>query len=1447
MEMALMSIVPPEMQVFSYSKTKDHPVASSDVCDSWLYRKGVQVLYLDADDAQASARAAEQICLDWMKLQQSRKRLSPRCFAYRFSSDDPLRASIGPMLTSTILHSLTQTQLDHLKFHRPMLQDQHKLQNAWGEEDLINLIQFFAFRQHTPLLLFGLDECDLRSRMAFWALLGAIASRSENDRVKVIATSSRPGSLSSEQLRGELSQWPDVQLLECVVQVPVDERAHHLPGAHGYQEDLLSRLCPRNLGRAETSGHLQRLIGSMDPATLDAMIRLLEKYSRWPAEMSSGNLSLFSSLLAEVTPTTTPTALVSKIIQSTIHDQDFFQSLLGWMLCGQRPLTRLELSTLLCCSRSTTTNEELSCPSDDAIQFALQKVEKQLRGFAGSHENQNQFRLSGDVLKYIQDGAGGLWIEVKTSAPRKTADFLLRYLASSDIQKRLRNMYQRYEARVELSADDLTPPILSDGRDIIFYAVQALPHHLSGIDFSTELVTKLKDPSGPYTPWANVYWAMSNPFSRPPSGPLKSAWATCVASMPFASTVMHSNLASGDDGSGPSMDQLVNAVRANDEDAALSYAHRLNFQLERKHPSKLSEAGQPPLEISWPAPMLWRATWLQMNRLVRLLLESGMRCDDRSSAFDPSLLYMAARLGHLEILDMLLDHGADAHAKGFNDSTSLEVACQRGHADVVKSLLGRNISLLEEPQPHRPLYTACIWGSWKVVQELLELGANPNLPAQRNPTSPPDSRLSESERTPITAACSIGSEKGVGLLLDHGADPNVAYFPAGTGVDTPLWFAAVRGGSVGCTRLLLQHGADPNHELLKPPILSEIITSGWAPHTIKQAVFDLLVQNNPPAQLERAEEDGGTPLMAAATAGDVAAVRWLLDHGAEINAVDSGDHHALFFAVQFDHVPVVDVLLGHKDAPLLDMSCGHGFTLVQMAVESAGLLRKLLDAGASPDLANNRRRTALQTAVSSGATDAVRLFLEPERRVDVHHRDAWGWSPILDATDCENPSAEVIRMLMESGCRLSDTSQQGWSPLHYAVYYSRPEIVRILLEYHTQDDLERRTATGKTPLRAVWQVKGPETIECIRLLVRAGANVNAQDSGGMTILMRLSGIGPDARAAHDYLLGLSGIDAHLSAKTRGTALHAACRAGDVDLVSRLLGLGLDANARTACWAGTPLVAACMPWADREASLDRAERVARLLVARGADVNGACGVGASSPLCAAASHTRVDMINFLLDKSASARGADAWGRLPIHFAAASGIRNFEAVALVHGEDIMAADGLKKNVLHWAAQFGNLETVRTILQRLRPEDRAQYVNSEDVDGWTPLAWATRPDFTTWRFNTEPQNYVATVKLLIENGADVSVRFRSGEGEHAEVFTPLEMARRCASGDDVLRLLAPRSEEKLQDNKSAGRTSQRKYKKWESCCDFCLSVSQPTTLPGSPKSTNADKVVNTLGRLL
>ena len=91
------------------------------------------------------------------------------------------------------------------------------------------------------------------------------------------------------------------------------------------------------------------------------------------------------------------------------------------------------------------------------------------------------------------------------------------------------------------------------------------------------------------------------------------------------------------------------------------------------------------------------------------------------------LVYVAARCGSLELVNALLEAGADPNIEGGHECTALQVACRGGSAEVVEILLkhGANASLYGG-ESGSPLQAACACPSLRTVKLLVGVLADVN-------------------------------------------------------------------------------------------------------------------------------------------------------------------------------------------------------------------------------------------------------------------------------------------------------------------------------------------------------------------------------------------------------------------------------------------------------------------------------------------------------------------------------------------------------------------------------------------------------------------------------------------------------------------------------------------------------------------------------------------------
>lgn len=115
-------------------------------------------------------------------------------------------------------------------------------------------------------------------------------------------------------------------------------------------------------------------------------------------------------------------------------------------------------------------------------------------------------------------------------------------------------------------------------------------------------------------------------------------------------------------------------------------------------------------------------------------------------------------------------------------------------------------------------------------------------------------------------------------------------------------------------------------------------------------------------------------------------------------------------------------------------------------------------------------------------TDAL-LAAGPD--LDVYEAAALGYLDRLHERLEEDPS------------RVGSLSVDGYTALHFAAFFAKPEAARILLEAGAQVDVVARNEMRVQPLHSA---AAGRQIEICRLLIAAGADVNARQVGGFTPL-----------------------------------------------------------------------------------------------------------------------------------------------------------------------------------------------------------------------------------------------------------------------------------------------------------------------------------------------------------
>lgn len=305
-----------------------------------------------------------------------------------------------------------------------------------------------------------------------------------------------------------------------------------------------------------------------------------------------------------------------------------------------------------------------------------------------------------------------------------------------------------------------------------------------------------------------------------------------------------------------------------------------------------------------------------------------------------SALLWASLYGHEPVVRKLLSHNADVNTtticrgprRGFRRTKN----AMRIMANILERVEKRSncVTSLASPLVH-----AAAGGYVDIMDLLIQHGADIHTTtlSNTNTTLRKPKRLTPCHclSTPIMKAANHGHVPAIELLLHHGVDINVPQ----AACNSPLSLAAVHG-HIPAVRTLLHNGADVNTirrgttPLVKAiqanqlDAIRVLITEGNADLTITShhpqlftPIFWAVSQDNPhiislllnyaPAEIERRDSIGRTPLALAVWEERIEAIECLLAHGADINAANRVGQTPLWWAVLSDSIPATQTLLTH--------------------------------------------------------------------------------------------------------------------------------------------------------------------------------------------------------------------------------------------------------------------------------------------------------------------------------------------------------------------------------------------------------------------------------------------------------------------------------------------------------------------------------------------------------
>ncbi|XP_077786583.1 poly [ADP-ribose] polymerase tankyrase-2 isoform X4 [Podarcis muralis] len=535
------------------------------------------------------------------------------------------------------------------------------------------------------------------------------------------------------------------------------------------------------------------------------------------------------------------------------------------------------------------------------------------------------------------------------------------------------------------------------------------------------------------------------------------------------------------------------------------------------------------------------------EKLMALLTPLNVNChasDGRKS----TPLHLAAGYNRVKIVQLLLQHGADVHAKDKGDLVPLHNACSYGHYEVTELLVkhGASVNAMDLWQ-FTPLHEAASKNRVEVCSLLLSYGADPTLLNCHNKSTidlAPTPQLKERLAYEFKGHSLLHAarESDAARVKKHLSLETVNFKHPQTH-ETALHCAAASPypKRKQICELLLRKGANINEKT--KDFLTPLHVAAEKGHN---DVVEVVIKHE--AKVNALDNLGQTSLHRAAHCGHLQTCRLLLSSGCDPSIVSLQG----FTASQMGNESVQQLLqegvpLGNSEADrqLLEAAkAGDVDTVKKLCTVQSVNCRDI----------EGRQSTPLHFAAGYNRVSVVEYLLQ--HGADVHAKDKGGLVPLHNA--CSYGHYEVAELLVKHGAVVNVADLWKFTPLHEAAAKGKYEICKLLLQHGA--DPTKKNRDGNTPLdlvkdgdtdiqdllrgdaalldaakkgclARVKKLCSPDNVNCrdtqgrhstplhlaagynnlevAEYLLQHGADVNAQDKGGLIPLHNAASYGAD--------------------------------------------------------------------------------------------------------------------------------------------------------------------------------------------------------------------------------------------------------------------------------------------------------------------------------------------------
>ncbi|XP_065684627.1 serine/threonine-protein phosphatase 6 regulatory ankyrin repeat subunit A isoform X1 [Hydra vulgaris] len=730
-------------------------------------------------------------------------------------------------------------------------------------------------------------------------------------------------------------------------------------------------------------------------------------------------------------------------------------------------------------------------------------------------------------------------------------------------------------------------------------------------------------------------------------------------------------------------------------------------------------------------------------KIVQLLIEKCHANLNERSKDGSTLMHLAAKSGHVEVLSFFLKHKVSVRTPNRNGIEALHEACKRGFSVIVKLLIEHGAQIEKYTKDlYTPLHYAVLHGKYNAAQILIGYGADVNAAGGTK------------NDTPLHFASKLNrhSDHIIELLLLSGADSSILNLDGESSLHV-----AVRLKNSAVAKLLIKDGASviaKNNDGETPLHLSVSNSSILILLLILDEMKKVLDAAEFEKQINATNKLGETALHYCAKISSNTETQTIYTDLTKLLLDNSAKHNlqtlhtaetAVHYCCETGNTKVLQMIFASisEKETFKASNCPNikGWTPLLIACHFGhlGIVRTLLEHDARLDYFDQDGKTALHIASQSGHISCAELLLEKNAYVDVKTKfgmssvslaAANGHSQLFEMLVTKYHAAHsilalnkqsalhlaskngyiyAVKSLLKLGADPSLVDMDLVAPIHLAAENNHYEVVKLYLEMN-HELRELANKDGNTFVH-VAAIKG--SLEVMMAVLKVDKTMALSKSRNtFQTPLHLSAIYNQSEIVQ--LLISKGVPLFDEDKNGMTALHLAAQYGSRKVIEVLRGkIPFDVVSQKTGF--TPLHIA--------AEYGQSASLGEFLIKISGDILSQCPFGLKPSetefgytcLHLAAKNGHEETVRQLLnvEKIVVEQRTTKNGLIPFHLAMSGGHIDVASLLLSRSaEQINFKCFLGRTALHYAASNYQLKLVRLLIAQ------GADINEPDNNGMTPL---------------------------------------------------------------------------------------------------------------------------------